>query len=101
MRERVELRLVPCPTGILQPEDYRPYIDNRTQAVAASSYFLPGAWLAVQQLADIAHAAGALLVLDVVQAVGILPVYPRELGADVWWRLQGSDERPWCRFCLC
>ncbi len=85
LRERgVELRLVPCPTGILQPEDYRPYIDNRTQAVAASLVtFYPGAWLAVQQLADIAHAAGALLVLDAVQAVGILPVYPRELGADV------------------
>ena len=45
LRERgVELRLVPCPTGILQPEDYRPYIDNRTQAVAASLVtFYPGA----------------------------------------------------------
>lgn len=84
LRERgVELRLVPCASGILRPEDYRPYIDGRTRAVAASLVtFYPGAWFDARQLADIAHAAGALFVLDAVQAVGILPVYPRELGAD-------------------
>ncbi len=84
LRERgVELRLVSCPSGILRPEDYRPYIDERTRAVAASLVtFYPGAWLDARQLADIAHGAGALFVLDAVQAAGILPVYPRELGAD-------------------
>lgn len=84
LRERgVELRLVPCPTGVLRPEDYRPFIDERTRAVAASLVtFYPGALLDARKLADIAHAAGALFVVDAVQAVGILPVYPRDLGAD-------------------
>lgn len=84
LRERgVELRLVPCPSGVLRPEEYRPYVDERTRAVAASLVtFYPGAWLAARQLADIAHTVGALFVVDAVQAVGIVPVYPRELGAD-------------------
>lgn len=85
LRERgVELRLVPCPSGILQPEDYRTYVDSRTRAVSASLVtFYPGAWLDARKLATIAHAAGALFVVDAVQAVGILPVYPHELGADI------------------
>lgn len=85
LRDRgVELRLVPCPSGILQPEDYAPYVDSRTRAVAASLVtFYPGAWLNARRLADIAHAAGALFVVDAVQAIGILPVYPRDIGADV------------------
>ena len=84
LRERgVEVRLVPCPAGALRPEDYEPYIDQHTKLVAASLVtFYPGGLLPARELADLAHRRGALLVLDVIQAVGILPVYPRQLGAD-------------------
>lgn len=84
LRERgVEVRLVPCPTGALRPEDYEPYIDQHTRLVAASLVtFYPGGWLPAQELADLAHRRGALLVLDVIQAAAMMPVYPRELGAD-------------------
>lgn len=84
LRERgVEVRLVPCADGIMRPEEYESYLDNRTRIVAASLVsFYPGALLEARGLSRIAHQAGALLVLDAVQAVGILPVYPRQLGAD-------------------
>lgn len=84
LRERgVEVRLVPCPTGALRPEDYAPYIDQHTRLVAASLVtFYPGGWLPARQLADLVHQHGGYLVLDVIQAAGMLPVYPRKLGAD-------------------
>ncbi len=85
LRERgVDVRLVACPDGILRPEAYQPYIDERTRVVAASLVsFYPGALLDARELSRIAHNAGALLAVDAVQAVGVLPVYPRQLGADV------------------
>ena len=84
LRQRgVEVRLVPSSDGSLHPEDYQPFIDSRTRMVAASLVsFYPGGLLAARQLADMAHQQGAFLVLDVIQAAGILPVYPRDLGAD-------------------
>ncbi len=79
----VEVRLVPSADGSLHPEDYAPYIDDRTRVVAASLVsFYPGGLLPAKRLADLAHSRGAYLVLDAIQAAGILPVYPRELGAD-------------------
>ncbi|MGI6358178.1 MAG: aminotransferase class V-fold PLP-dependent enzyme [Bacillota bacterium] len=79
----VEVRLVPSEDGSLHPEDFRPYIDGRTRMVAASLVsFYPGGLLPAAQLADVAHRHGAYLVLDVIQAIGILPVYPGQIGAD-------------------
>ena len=85
LRQRgVELRLVPSRDGSLHPADYAPFIDQRTRAVSASLVtFDPGGLLPARELAELVHEVGALFVLDAVQAVGILPVYPRELGADV------------------
>ncbi|WP_394824732.1 aminotransferase class V-fold PLP-dependent enzyme [Pendulispora albinea] len=59
-------------------------IDERVRVVALSLVSpRTGALLDARPIVDAAHRAGALVVLDVFQAVGIVPVRVEELGADV------------------
>ena len=80
----VEVRIVPCSDGILRADEFRPYVDNNTRVVAASLItFYPGGMLDAQSFAELAHSAGALLVLDAAQAAGFVPINPKASGADV------------------
>ena len=80
----VEVRIVPCSDGILRADDFRPYVDNNTKVVAASLItFYPGGMLDVPGFAELAHSAGALLVLDAAQAAGFVPINPKASGADI------------------
>jgi L-cysteine/cystine lyase len=57
----------------------------KTRLVALSHVsFSTGACLPIQQIAELAHAAGAMIVVDGAQAVGALPVDVHALGVDFY-----------------
>jgi kynureninase len=59
-------------------------IDDRVAVVAVSLVsYLNSARLDIKPIIEAAHAAGAIVVLDAYQAVGIIPLDVTELGADV------------------
>jgi kynureninase len=75
---------VASPDGIAMPVDALvAAIDERVAIVAVSLVaYSNGALLRARQVIDAAHAAGAIVILDAYQAVGIVPVDVRALGAD-------------------
>lgn len=59
-------------------------IDDRVAIVAVALVaYTNGALLRVRPVIEAAHAAGAIVILDAYQAVGIVPIDVRALGADV------------------
>ena len=80
----VELRIAKARNGGVTVEDFAPLVDRRTRILSV-------AWVSHQNgfrhdmrpLADLAHANGALLYADAVQAVGMFPIDVREAGVDV------------------
>jgi kynureninase len=85
-RRDVEVVRVPSDDGIgVRPERWAEYVDERTAIVATSHVFYGTGY--VQDLAPIAAAArraGALFVVDGYQAVGQIPVRPRQEDCDVY-----------------
>lgn len=79
----VQLRVVKHHDGAVRAADYEPLVDHRTRLVSV-------AWVSHQNgfrhdmapLADLAHAHGAWLHTDAIQAVGALPVDVRAAGVD-------------------
>jgi L-cysteine/cystine lyase len=60
-------------------------LTSRTRLVALSHVsFSTGARLPLHQIADLAHAAGAMLAVDGAQAVGAMPVDVHALGVDFY-----------------
>lgn len=83
-RRGIEVVYASSPDGLSVPvEAFERLIDDRTQLVVASHvYFQSGEIQDVAALARLAHARGALLLVDAYQSVGQLPVDVRALGAD-------------------
>ena len=83
-RRGIDVVYASSPDGLSVPvETFERLIDERTQLVVASHvYFQSGEIQDVAALARLAHARGALLLVDAYQSVGQLPVDIRELGAD-------------------
>ena len=79
----VELRIVPEKNGSAPPEDFEARIDEKTRLVSV-------AWVSnrngyrhnLRALAELAHANGALVFTDAVQAIGTFPANLNELGVD-------------------
>ena len=70
--------------GILDLDELRSAVDERTALVAimlANNEI--GTIQPIREAAEIAHAAGALMFTDAVQAVGSIPVNVKELGVDM------------------
>jgi len=82
----IEVVRVPSDDGIgIPPERWAEYIDERTAVVATSHVFYSTGYVQdLKPIADAAHAAGALFVVDGYQAAGQIPVDPRASGADVY-----------------
>lgn len=81
---RGRLEIVPCPDGITVPtERLLRAIDETTLLVPISHVLFRSSYV-VDALAIIekAHAVGALVVLDVFQSLGTLPVNVKELNVD-------------------
>ncbi|MCO5176649.1 MAG: cysteine desulfurase [Thermomicrobiales bacterium] len=76
--------VMPDADGIVQPETIRPFITENTCLVSvmlANNEI--GTIQPIREIAEIAHAAGAIMHTDAVQAVGAIPVLPNELGVDL------------------
>ncbi len=94
----VEVVIVESPDGVSVPlERLAAAIDDQTALVATSQvYFTSGAIQDVRAVADVAHQAGALLLVDGYQAAGQLPVDVTALDVDFYcsgglkWLLGGS-----------
>ena len=82
----IVLRIVPLtPEGDVRVEDVKALLSPRTKliAVAHVSNAL-GTVLPVKEIAALAHAAGALILIDGCQAVSHMPVDVRDIGADFY-----------------
>lgn len=82
-RKGIELRIAPSVEGRADRENFEPYVDSRTRLLSV-------AWVSHQngfrhdlrELADLAHAHGALLYADGIQALGMFRTNLREEGVD-------------------
>ncbi len=79
----VELRIVKARDGAVEAKDFVPHVDRRTRLVSV-------AWVSHQNgfrhemapLAELAHAHGAFVYADAVQAAGMFPMDVRAAGVD-------------------
>ncbi|HEX5324242.1 MAG TPA: aminotransferase class V-fold PLP-dependent enzyme, partial [Capsulimonadaceae bacterium] len=70
--------------GTLDPADYAKLISQRTRVIAVSwVQFGTGFRSDLAALAEIAHANGALLLVDVIQGLGAFPIDLLALGVDI------------------
>lgn len=84
-KKGVRISVVRCaPDGSLDPKDVASAMTSETRIVAmAHAGNVTGTILPVREIADIAHAKGALLLLDAAQSAGILPVDMTALEVDL------------------
>ncbi len=74
---------VPQSDGEIPVEHFDELVDERTALVAVTAVcYRNGARLPVEEVVEVAHARGALVLLDAYQAVGSYPIDVRELGVD-------------------
>jgi len=74
-RRGIELRIVKHRDGLVTPADFARHVDNRTRLISLSYVSsINGLRHDVRPIADIAHAHGALLHVDAIQALGMFPV---------------------------
>jgi cysteine desulfurase/selenocysteine lyase len=81
----VELTVVPCaPDGSLDPAELaRAVLPGTRLVVLVHASNVIGTILPVGEAAAIAHAAGALLLVDAAQTAGVLPIDVQALGIDL------------------
>ena len=83
-RRGIEVVVVESPDGVTVPlEALTRAVDDRTALVATSHvYFTSGAIQDIRAVADLAHARGALCLVDAYQSVGQIPVDAHAAGVD-------------------
>ncbi len=85
-RPQFEVEFVPSPDGIaIPPEAFAERIDERTALVVTTHLFYTTGYLQdVRTIADAAHAAGALCVIDGYQTCGCVPLDVEAMGCDAF-----------------
>ena len=78
----VDVTEIACPDGRLPMDAYREAVEGARLVCLSSESWLHGTRLPVSEAVDIAHDAGALVIVDAVQTVGQHPLDVREWGAD-------------------
>ncbi|HEY4347580.1 MAG TPA: aminotransferase class V-fold PLP-dependent enzyme [Gaiellaceae bacterium] len=74
---------VPQSDGAIPVERFEELIDERTALVAITAVcYRNGARLPVEEIVELAHARGALVLLDAYQGIGTFPIDVGELGVD-------------------
>ncbi|MDS0243219.1 MULTISPECIES: aminotransferase class V-fold PLP-dependent enzyme [unclassified Haloferax] len=82
-REGVEVRVVESENGRLDRDQYTEAVEGASLVCFSAVTWNYGTRLPVGDLVDVARDAGALTLVDAVQAIGQLPVDVHEWGADV------------------
>ncbi|HEV2131242.1 MAG TPA: aminotransferase class V-fold PLP-dependent enzyme [Longimicrobiaceae bacterium] len=82
----VEVVRVPSDDGVsIAADRWAEHIDGRTAVVATSHVFYStGCIQELSRIAEVAHGAGALFIVDGYHGAGQVPVDPRAAGADVY-----------------
>lgn len=71
----VETRFVPTDNGAIDPEQLAEACDNRTRVLSVSWVgYKTGYRVDLDQIASIAHKAGALFFVDAIQGLGVFPI---------------------------
>jgi len=79
----VEIRQVPTIDQRFEPQQLRDACDSRTRVIAVSWVGYATGWRNdLQQIAEIAHRHDALLFVDAIQGLGVLPLDVRECAVD-------------------
>lgn len=78
----VDVRVLETEAGRLDLEDVHAAADGATLFCVSSLTWTHGTRLPVADIVDIAHDAGALVLVDAVQAPGQVPIDVRQWGAD-------------------
>lgn len=80
----LEVDFIPVRGGAIDLEDYARAIDERTAMVSATHvYYKNGFKQDLPRIAEVAHRAGALLLVDAYQSLGVCDVDVTGLGVDV------------------
>lgn len=80
----IEIDFVPVRDGAVDPEEYSNRVDERTGLVSATHvYYQNGFKQDVRRIAEIAHAAGSLILVDAYQSLGTCRVDVRALDIDI------------------
>lgn len=83
LRDGVEIRRVRSIDGLPSLSEFGSLVDEHTAAVSVSHVCrLTGFRHDLRPLAEIAHAAGAALVVDAAQSIGVVPIEVQEAGVD-------------------
>jgi selenocysteine lyase/cysteine desulfurase len=81
--EGCEVREVACPSGTPDMDELKEAVQGARLVCLNSISWLHGSRLPLREVADVAHDAGARVLVDAVQSPGQEAVRPREWGADV------------------
>jgi kynureninase len=83
-RDKFEVEVVPCPDGISVPLDaLLEAIDERTLLVPISHVLFRSSYIVdAKAIIEKAHSVGAMVVLDIFQSIGVVPVNLAELDVD-------------------
>lgn len=76
LRGKAQVVIVPCPDGVTVPMDeLLDAIDNRTKVVSISHVLFRSAYIVdMPRVIEKAHSVGALVVADLYQSAGIIPI---------------------------
>lgn len=85
-RQGAEVTFLPTPDRIHVPLDaYAQALDAQTALVATTHVFFTSGWIQdIRTIAELAHAQGALCLIDGYQAAGQIPVDVKAAGVDVY-----------------
>jgi selenocysteine lyase/cysteine desulfurase len=79
----VEVRLAKTNNGFIDTDELISLIDENTRIIALSLVtFYPGGYFDLERLVEYTKDKDIYIVLDAIQAIGFVPVYPKELGID-------------------
>ncbi len=79
----VDVRVTKNPDGFINVDRLIESTDINTKIIAVSLItFYPGAYLEIEKLAEFTKDNDIFLIVDAVQAIGFVPVYPSEMGID-------------------
>jgi len=68
--------------GVFDPDEFKGVVDGARLVCLSSTSWNYGTTLPVSEITEIAHDAGAMVLVDAVQSFGQLPVHPTEWGVD-------------------